>query len=201
MKNAICVAVCCTIGSAVAQGGVPRDALGFEFGKPLALPTCKVTSTSGAITFYASATAHPCLQPGGLKPGGPAAPRAGFIHFPASERPDIASSERIGYQLDASGNLALLVIGTSGHASQERVLQALVTKYGQPSIRAAVPMQNAIGAKFDSIRATWSDGTLDVAFVGVGGSIDSGSVVIGTPAAHAERAARLQELGSAGRKL
>lgn len=177
--------------AAHAQQPMPMDAFGFTFGRPLALPEC-AKQPFGAM--YAASTRVACVQLS------KADAQAVTIQVPYSERPGISKSHLIGARLDAAGNLALLVVTTPGITTQDAAFSELVSKYGQPTSSDSVPLVNATGGRFDAVVAAWRSPTLEVQFYGMVSS-NTGQIIIGRPAAIAEREAKAEALKQSGRKL
>lgn len=65
----------------------------------------------------------------------------------------------------------------------DRVLQAITEKYGKPGHLETPELQNAVGAKFQGVRATWEDGTgATINAYKHLGRIDSNLFLISSPA-------------------
>lgn len=57
------------------------------------------------------------------------------------------------------------------------VLEAITAKYGAPTTSTTEPVQNRMGAKFESATATWDDGTSSIVLASRVGSIDEATLV------------------------
>lgn len=162
------------------------DAYGLTLGKPLDLPLCPTQGAVGYVRPQSGACHHP--ESDGKR----------TILFSASEWP--SEVRRIEAALDSGGALNLLNILPEAVA-QDLVLEQLVRKYGRPKTRGTIPMQNAFGAQFSAITATWESHTLRVEFIGM---LDRnvGSLLIGTPAAIADHKVELERKArGTGRRL
>lgn len=186
-RLAVVVSIAAGATAALAQNNSDM-AYGIQIGAPLQLAECPKL-VAGSTAIYKGSNA-PCIQeifpkaaPGNFATGG-------MIAFPPGQWPAQAAGGRIGVSIVA-GNVAVLVVPTSGFNAQQRIYDDLVAKYGQPASRATIPMQNAIGARIEGIGATWHAGSVDVLFNGVIGKVDQGQLLIGTPAGIAERQARI----------
>lgn len=76
------------------------------------------------------------------------------------------------------GNLEAVTIGTDGLATQDKVLDALKAKYGDPTEFAEKKIQNGYGAQFTSHAALWSFDNLTVYFGGTSLRTDSGIITV-----------------------
>ena len=102
----------------------------------------------------------------------------------------------MGYAMWASVRDGILVgvrFDTTGVHEQDRVLNQLRDKFGQPTSFNREPMQNLLGMKFERYVAVWKGTQVYVEFNGVLDEIDYGLVSIETPAEHARRVRSLQE--------
>jgi hypothetical protein len=167
----------------------PNTAYGIEIGAPLPLTECPRKEIAGSVMY--GVAAQPCVQDTFPKVGVPLDRGGGLIVFPPGQSPAGSAWNRIGVVL-LDGRVGALVVSTAGLHTQQQVYDTLVAKYGEPSQKSLLPVQNALGAKFESIVATWDRGeNLQVLFRGTSGRIDSGEILIGTHAGLAERQARI----------
>lgn len=78
------------------------------------------------------------------------------------------------------GRVERVLISTAPVDAQRNVLDALTEKYGKPTSLRVRPMQNAFGAKLDSIEASWNLPLMDISFIGAV-SLDEGVIVAAIP--------------------
>jgi hypothetical protein len=187
MKSAtLCIATILVGAEAIAAP--PMDAYGMTIGAPLAVPECP--RVEGRYSLYVPAA---CVR-WGFEGDRTRAAGRGQVVFPIRDRPVHSSDDSLGVYTDPeSGVLQLLIVSTSGPSRQDSVFTDLVAKYGPPATSKTVPLNNAMGARFDSIVATWSTPELVVRFYGIT-SLRSGELLIGTPEG-------LERYDSAMRKL
>ncbi|WP_242121962.1 hypothetical protein [Sphingomonas lacusdianchii] len=86
---------------------------------------------------------------------------------------------------------------TRGQPQQAAMFAQLRGKLGEPTSTTADALQNGFGAKYESLRATWSlPQTVTAVFQGIDGRIDQGKVEIMSEAA---RARVMEELSKANK--
>lgn len=166
---------------------------GFRLGEKLSLPECAHLKKS---TLYLGNDSSPCferllLPSDKAKWSAPVADETVQIRFPFGRQPSLISGLEIVGQVIA-GNLEGLGFNTSGLSAQDRTLAALKDKYGEPAKLLTETKVNALGARFDSMVATWGFENLTVVFQGTTDRIDSGLVNIDTGKASDFRAAILR---------
>jgi hypothetical protein len=110
------------------------------------------------------------------------------IVLPFREKPAIMSSERVRAYSKA-GLLVGVDLRTHGLRTQSSDMDQLVAKYGTPTRRTIVPMQNRAGGQFDVIAASWALDGLTVGYLGASARLDEGSIAVDLPAAAEVRAA------------
>lgn len=105
------------------------------------------------------------------------------IQFPAGSEPANA------YGVDAlaiDGKVHAIKWFTRGLAAQPIALASLKEKFGEPASSTVEPKQNGYGAKYDSVRASWSlPQNVTVVFEGIGATVNQGSVAVMTETARA----------------
>jgi hypothetical protein len=166
---------------------------GFELGKPLALPECVVAmmGTRG-IKMYESIGKATCVEDARTLDGYDRPMRR--IVFGRNEAPTIVKNFRI-YPLEEAGVVIGLHFLTAGVGVQSLVMEQLQEKFGPPTTKRLLPVQNLNGAVFDSMQAEWRVGNVAVTYVGAAGRMDVGEVFIDTPAA-----AEIRNLSIAGKR-
>lgn len=73
-----------------------------------------------------------------------------------------------------------LLIETRGASSESDAYDALVKKFGKPSIKTIKKYKTISGISFDSIDAIWKIGPTKIIFYGTTGRINSGSIEVQT---------------------
>jgi hypothetical protein len=83
------------------------------------------------------------------------------------------------------GKIVRVNVKTGGVSTQDAALVALTSKWGKPTRARRVPMQNAMGGRFNALEAVWKlpDGYQAELTGIVGGEIDAGSIVLSSPRA------------------
>jgi hypothetical protein len=99
------------------------------------------------------------------------------------------------------GKLEGVSFNTLGIQSQQRDYDALRQKYGEPTETVQSTVQNAYGATYTPIRATWKMDDMIVSIDSAPGRMDSGFVRVETVMAVAERKAALEKIGRGGPSL
>jgi len=158
----------------------PARVFGYEFGKPLQLPTCpyKNIFPGSAEVMYDTPTATTCLEkPHSVNGYGVPVRRLEFSH---ADAPTIVKNSSM-IVLELNGVLVGIQFFTYGVKSQELTLDQLTAKYGKPSQINKSTVQNAYGAAFESISAKWVLPSVAVDFNGTVGNLDSGTVIIDSP--------------------
>ena len=177
--------------------------VGIRLMEPINIPECGTFTDPAKFrkkygTYpYAPPTAGPCYRRYDRSKSGTNEPMAFEnieIMFPTTSAPAIG----FGFTaLVLDGKVQAMKWITRGQAQQGAVFEALKTKFGAPSATTADTLQNGFGAKYDSIRATWSlPQTITVTFQGIGDRIDQGKVEIMSEAA---RARVMRELSKANK--
>lgn len=101
------------------------------------------------------------------------------LRFPYTNKPEILSGTLISAKI-IDGNLEWLGFSTSGASTQIRNYDLLINKFGKPASVIQSPLQNRMGAQYNSIFAVWQLDKISVEFMGIAESINRGSVFIGT---------------------
>jgi hypothetical protein len=108
------------------------------------------------------------------------------ISFAAGERPVVLDSPKVSYESSelfaeiVDGYLEEISFATYGIANEATVLDALKTKYGDPTTFASEKLQNRYGAMFDSFAAEWRFPNLVATFSNILKTTDNGIVKIQT---------------------
>lgn len=182
---------------ALPVGAADLSVLGFTLGQPLNLPECPYRM-SGTMKIYGEVPAQTCVRE--------AAPLKGYaspqrmILFGTSEAPPIVKNWRaVAFELD--GRLVGLWFATPGATAQETVLAQLTAKYGPPTWKRSDPVQNLMGAAFNSVSAQWRGHAVDVSFDGTTGRLDTGQVTVDLPEVTVRRRTGEEAPYAAERKL
>lgn len=87
-------------------------------------------------------------------------------------------------------------VTTNGYSSQASILKALEDRFGAPESSSANPVQNAMGASFEALQASWAVGHVGIRFNGILGRIDRGSVRVSTPKGDEDLVSTYSDRGS-----
>jgi hypothetical protein len=154
---------------------------GFELGKPLALADCPFRlSPISQTKSYEVTTPTTCIKDAHTLNGYGQEVRK--IKFSESDKPLIVKYGR-AYPLEANGVLIGLHFLTQGLDLQDVALDQPTQKYGKPTTIKKAIVQNAMGATFESINASWRLKGVNVTFDGLAGQVDYGEVYIDLPQA------------------
>ena len=168
--------------------------LGIRLGSPLALPECSYSRIDSQTVIFNEANQHDCYQI--ETTSGRTTLRSNDNIFVSwASQPTIAISDA-DVQL-VGGKAEGIGVNTAGIKTQQADLQALIDKFGKPTSLQTVPMGNAMGAVFDTVRARWllPDGT-HVTYTSADDRIDRGLISISTPAGRAYTKAQLAKLNA-----
>lgn len=162
------------------------DFMGLTMGAPLTAAECPIKKI-GTMAVYDSPprSVLPCWQ------------RFGYAD-PIGPSPDISRDGVVWLQVDGSkyppgiswkltvciknGNIVGILADTSGADRQEMLLALLSKKYGPPTTSEVEAMQNAFGATFNGISASWVKGDVTIALEGIANQMDSGYITVMTEA-------------------
>jgi hypothetical protein len=185
-------ALCFLVASGVEAQTLP-SLYGIQLGEPLAVPECEMHQSIGGWRQVGAIRAQ-CFERGSNGAPGSPPPSEGFVfvHWPALAGPQI-TKERVSVSL-LDGVVQRIEVFTSGEPVQELAMEQLHAKFGRPSNSSTVPMQNRLGARFEALSANWnlSDGVA-VQFIGIGGILDRGSLVLATKAGREAHEARVRK--------
>ena len=186
------VAIACLAPVLASAQSDVEIAYGIRIGGPLSVPECPKMLRGGAFVMY-ERSPMPCVKADAPTAAPGDFTRGGMIVFPFNQRPAQSSWDSVGLVMH-EGRVGALVVGTFGHAVQSTIFDDLVAKYGKPVESAMLPVQNAMGAKYESIVAQWEVGTVHVQFFGISGKLNQGLLLIGTKDGLAERQARIDRV-------
>ncbi|WP_200230272.1 hypothetical protein [Rubrivivax gelatinosus] len=173
---------------------------GMQLGARLSVQECEKVKTATTV-IYRPAVNAPCFKRlWSSGETGRITTDTVAISLPIGQIPSpMSGTEVMALVLD--GNLEGVGFNTAGIRTQEIALAELTEKFGPPDSLERRPAQNALGASFDVIYATWSQSGPVVRFDGASGNITSGFVTVDTPKAHAWRAQALKALTEKKPKL
>ncbi|WP_336324783.1 hypothetical protein [Stenotrophomonas muris] len=187
-KMAMASAFAAMMAPALAHGA---DFMGIELGAKFDMPECEIerTNYSSRYIYDSDQPVTPCWEHSILdgKPGDYLDTAGTFkINFIAdgAKRPAGVRSNAVKL-IVVSGVVEGVEAATGGYEYQDRLLQALVTKFGKPTSLSSETMQNRMGATFDSHEAIWKTKVLEVNFSGMGSSTDFGHITVYSPKATA----------------
>jgi hypothetical protein len=170
VKIAIVIASVFGCGLAFSQHAL----FGLEFGKELNLPKC--IYNYGSLTIPATgACVHEtkyAWQPDLIQPA--------EIHFAIKELPHWVTSRKLTV-LMADNKLERVTIDTAGVGVEADVANALVKKYGKPTIVSPEEYRNAMNAVYRVEVLFWKLQGLNVDYFPVVRAINRGIVTIETP--------------------
>ena len=163
--------------------------IGFELGQKIAIPECSKERSYGMVLYTVPPQDFPCWRNTSgarntlkTEPDFPVGPMHNGRHDVLLDPSRIPSGiEDEASLLLIDGSIEEVWLRTSGPDSQELIFQQLVAKYGEPDVSNVQHLQNAMGATYDGITATWRFQAMTMNFVGV---IDheSGAIVAVTKA-------------------
>ena len=103
-------------------------------------------------------------------------PKFTFIEL-RPERPKFIASNSMIIELD--GLIRGFSVDTKGLKVQQEAYEYLISRYGAPYSRKSLPVQNMMGARFESITAKWRlPSGREISFEGVKNSIDKGEITV-----------------------
>ena len=158
------------VAPAHAQKTPDMTVFGIAIGQSLAIPDCEKVSNSdyvSEICIGISFSRQPDESVDAL------GARRAYIVIPREL--EQVNAEQYGLDGGWFNNSVVLIndapeqirIGTQGDGNnQEKTMVMLVNKYGKPTNRSVQSLQNACGATFSAIHATWRFKTLTVEFYG-----------------------------------
>ena len=152
----------------VAPANVPsqpdlRDIAGIELGKEIVIPECKKEKAYGIIMYAMDDVSYPCFEDF-QGAGNSLKTKPDFPHGPQYDgNSDIElGSEAVPPGVSPTATIMLLDgkpeqvrLKTEGAEQQERLYALLVAKYGAPTHSNVSQLQNAMGAHYQSIEASW----------------------------------------------
>lgn len=169
---------------------------GMELQKPFVMPECPFERIGkNLFDYFPPPKIGVCYQMMDDKNAGKSRPlnERVKLKWPDKGSPDLVS----GYSAMAKiidGNIEEVSFNTLGLVSQERDFNALKQKYGEPTESTKNAVQNAYGAQFLPIRASWVIGDITVTFDGAAGQTNSGLVRVATLKSIAETKVFLETL-------
>lgn len=147
---------------------------GISLGQNFLLPECAKWEYG-----YKPGITEICFKRFDFKEYGPIANKGVEISFPISGRPSISKyGGLVGRLID--GNLEGVNFNTMGIKDAEIVLEKLTEKYGKPQVFVPRVVKNRFGASFEAFKAAWIGQNINVVFLSVDDSLDSGTVYIET---------------------
>lgn len=185
--------------TALLQGAVAtpqvETVFGIEVGKPLSAPECQ----KGRWGFAEAPTSGMCWTGSESTTESPlGAVRSAHFKFAPDAQPQIAINVEATL---IDGNVERVEFQTLGTLAIPVVMDALRAKYGKPSAEKKVPVQNRMGATFESVEAEWLRGGLSIVYLGVTHQIDRGVVTIDTKRGNDLRQLELDESRRKGTAL
>ena len=166
-----------------------RDIAGIELGKDLVVPECKKEKAYGMILYAMDGVEYPCFEESGGAggtletakdlPRGPDHNGVQSIELGTAAVP--SGVEPTASVLMIDGTPEKVTLKTEGTAVQERLYGLLTSKYGAPTQSNVSQLQNAMGARYQGIEASWQLPGMSVLFLGVANRPGEGLIVATTP--------------------
>jgi hypothetical protein len=188
MQIRVALAALLACGLALAAPSPSRVIAGITLGDPPPFPECatvKVKNAGGYKDFLTYAD-HPldqqCWQRSFMDPRmgqPPGAEREEVKAYVTTPLPTGLSSYIQMVLID--GRVEEIRIDTRGKPWQSDILAALTEKYGKPTYSARTPVQNRMGAQYESLDARWEFSDMEVSFYGLT-KLDAGKIRIRTAA-------------------
>lgn len=178
---------------AIAAPSPSRTIAGLTLGDPPPFPECATEKMkpSGGRKDLLRYSYHPleqvCWERAGFlntRLGQPPGPEPEEVKAYVSTELPKGLSRYVEIVL-VDGRVEEIRISTTGSASQRDVLAALTEKYGKPTYAALTPVQNLMGAQFESQDARWEFDDMQVAFIGLV-KIDKGTIRVRSAARAAQ---------------
>ena len=176
---------------APAHAAPPLVIFGLPLAAPLSMPQCSYQRLDSSTIFYNPPAEGSCYQISSANGRTELRPNDSVtIAWSVDSAPQLASSGEASVQL-VDGNVEGIGFNTLGVMSQQRDLQALVSKFGQPTTLKNLTMGNLMGATVQVVMAEWktADGvqvSYNAAEDGFGKGLVSIDTVKGLAYEHAE---------------
>jgi hypothetical protein len=186
--------------NAAAPQETDMKVFGIQMAAPLSLPEC---SKLKGIGMYLGTQSQWCWEFSvGIPQSRTVTPTPSdgtlLIMFPAEDAPSLVSAAPLMVEM-RHGTVVGISFRTSGVKDGPEVLKALTSKYGQPSSQQSREVQNAFGAKFEAVSASWRLPGLVIDFDSAPTRVDTGMVIIDLPSFRTERESAATK--SAGKAL
>lgn len=159
---------------------VGADFMGVQLGGHLPDECPAERPTHLAHLYNMRSADGPCWMATNGRPGSEMPPRDINelpLLVPSRKRPD---GTRTVTALVISGRVEGLRVTTDGFVHQERLLEQLVQKFGEPRSQEDREVTAGSGGRFDAVRATWRTPNLHVLYSGMAGRIDEGIISVFT---------------------
>lgn len=168
-----------------------KDIAGIELGKAMVIPECRKEEYHYSIVYATDNASYPCFKNSlgagnSLKtkadlPHGPKYDFSWAIELGSAAVPAGVSSAAFIWMID--GTPENIILETGGLEEQERLYALLVAKYGTPTRSNISQMQNAMGARYQAIEASWGLRSMTVRFYGMFDNPKKGAITASTPKA------------------
>lgn len=131
--------------------------LSLPFGKPLDRNIARCPTTAERVIDY-------CGLSSGYKAGAQHRDVSIMLLPPPAASPyavpSWVASEIVHVKFDAGGSIARIAVSTDGPAEQDRVIESIAARFGQPTAVTATRKQNAFGAAVLVKQVIWTLPTL-----------------------------------------
>lgn len=165
-----------------------RDIAGVELGKEIVIPECKKEKAYGIIMYALHNVSYPCFKDfqgagNSLKtkpdfPHGPQYDGNSKIELGSEAVPSGVSPTATIMLLD--GKPEQVSLKSEGAEQQEHLYALLSAKYGTPTQSNISQLQNAMGAHYQGIEASWRLKSMTVRFYGILDSPREGYIIAST---------------------
>lgn len=177
---------------------------GMELQKPFTVHECPYAHITKKAGYYNQPTSDVCYELIGDDNAGKnqtIVTNTVKLVWPSASKPTLVGNPFFAVGTVIDGNLEGVSFNTMGIQAQERDLQLLVDKFGEPTAQDQPTVQNGYGAKLQSVRAQWDVGDVVVSYDSAGSAGNSGLVHIDTLKSAASRKAALAKYEQKGPAL
>jgi hypothetical protein len=176
----------------------------MQLQQPFAVPECPYTHITKTVGMYSGAQKAMCYELIGDVGAGKNTAITNdtvLIKWPTMGAPRLLGAPFFAMAKIMNGTLEGVSFNTRGIQSQQSDMQALSDKFGKPTSADQPSLQNAFGAKYQSVRAAWDFGEIVVSYDSAPSSVNSGLVIVDSLKSSADRKAVLEKLAHRGPSL
>ncbi len=184
-----------TLSSPATPTAMPArfEFMGIEVGAPV-VPECPTEQIPYAGPVYEFKTASgACWTASGMRPTN----RTDVVNNDSLSIMPLANKRPTGTRrvtaIVVNGQIEGLEVETDGYVHAQDLFEQLKQKLGTPTLQDEIQVTTGVGAKFSSPRALWSLPAAHIKFNGIVGTVDSGLIVVRTPAEQEREDARQKQ--------